>query len=85
MMKITLNGDNINSQETAHEYIREKLDSEEYHGDNLDALWDVLSTYDQPLEISFVNIDDLNEYGDAIISVFEDAATDNINIILKDI
>lgn len=87
MIKITLNGKNMTSKKRAHEYIRWKLKSQEYHGDNLDALWDVLSTYDQEVEINFVNtdklIEDLGQYGESIISVFQDASEENKKIIFK--
>ena len=83
----TLNGKNMTSKKRAHEYIRWKLKSQEYHGDNLDALWDVLSTYDQEVEINFVNtdklIEDLGQYGESIISVFQDASEENKKIIFK--
>ena len=87
MIKITLNGKNMTSKQRAHEYIRWKLKSQEYHGDNLDALWDVLTSYDQEIEISFVRtdnlIEDLGQYGESIISVFQDASQENKKIIFK--
>ncbi len=87
MMKITLNGKNMTSKQRAHGYIRWKLKSQEYHGDNLDALWDVLSSYDQEVEVSFVNthklIEALGEYGESMISVFQDASQENKKITFK--
>ncbi len=87
MITITLNGRNMTSRKRAHEYIKWKLKSEEYHGNNLDALWDVLSSYDQEVEISVINteylIEDLGEYGESIISVFKDAAEENEKITVK--
>ncbi|HHX59286.1 MAG TPA: barnase inhibitor [Epulopiscium sp.] len=86
MIKVTLNGKNMNSKKRAHEYIKWKLKAEEYYGDNLDALWDVLSTYDRPTEISFINMDSLIEaladYGESIVSVFKEASEENENIKL---
>ena len=86
-MKITLNGKNMSPKKRAHAYIKWKLKAKEYYGDNLDALWDVLSTYDQPIEISFINtdslIDELGEYGQSIIDVFQDATKENKNIRLS--
>ena len=86
MMQATLNGKNMNSKKRAHDYIKFKLKSEEYHGENLDALWDVLSTYDQPIEISFINTDSLiealGEYGESIISTFQEASEENKHIKL---
>ncbi len=81
MIEITLNGKNMSSKKRAHEYLKWKLKSKEYHGDNLDALWDVLSTYDQVIKINLVNssslIEDLGDYGESLICVFQDAAEEN--------
>lgn len=86
MINITLNGKNMTSKKRAHDYIKWKLKSKEYYGENLDALWDVLSTYNQEIEISFISTDALIEclgdYGEAIISVFKDAAEENTKIML---
>lgn len=86
MMAVTLNGKDMISIKRAHKYIKHKLKLEDYYGENLDALWDLLSTHDQPLEIHFINredlIEELGDYGEAIIAVFEDAAKENKNIML---
>lgn len=80
----TLNGKNMTSKQTAHEYIKGKLKLREYYGENLDALWDVLSTYDRPIEIRIVNtkdlIEGLGDYGESIIEVFRDSERENKNI-----
>lgn len=86
-MKITLNGKNMTTKKGAHGYIWGKLKTQEYHGKNLDALWDVLSTYDQPIQIRFVNtnslMEELGDYGRSLISVFQDAAKENDHIRLS--
>ena len=87
MIKITLKGKNMTSKKRAHEYIKWKLKSQEYYGENLDALWDVLSTYDQEIEISFISaealIEELGDYGESIINVFKDAAEENKQLTVR--
>lgn len=84
MMEIRLDGRRMNTREIAHQYIKWKLNLPEYYGKNLDALWDMLSTYSDPIEICFLNedslIDQLGDYGEAIIEVFQDAQIENKNI-----
>ena len=87
MKKIILKGDLMTSRRRAHLHMQEKLDSKEYYGRNLDALWDVLSTYSQPIEIVLENKDKLLEnletYGESIIKIFEEAQSENSNINFK--
>lgn len=87
MKRVTLNGEKMPSKEAAHRYIKEKLKTPEYCGENLDALWDVLSTYDQRIKFRLINIDklmeSLGEYGDSLLRVFQDAEKENDNIILE--
>ncbi len=84
MMKIRLDGEKMNTKERAHQYIKCKLNFPEYYGRNLDALWDMLSTYSDPIEIHFLNeyslIDELGDYGEDLIEVFKDAQRENKNI-----
>lgn len=87
MMRVKLDGKKMINKELAHEYIKCKLKIPEYCGKNLDALWDVLSTWDKEIKISFTNlnelIENLGDYGGSIVEVFQDAAEENANIILK--
>lgn len=74
----------MKNKRLTHQYIKDKLGNREYHGNNLDALWDVLSTYSQPIKIRLINedmlVENLGEYGLSLISVFEDARNENSNI-----
>ena len=87
MEKIILDGRYMKTKETAHIYLKKKLNSCQYYGNNLDALWDVLISYSNPLEIKFINksklIENLDEYGSLILEVFKDAYDENINIDFK--
>lgn len=81
MIKVKLNGKKMKTKEGCHLYIKKKLKNQEYHGNNLDALWDVLSSHSDPIEISLKNKDELIEhlgkYGESLIKVFEDVAKEN--------
>lgn len=87
MKEIVFDWEDITTTDNAHSYIKEKLDLPRYYGKNLDALWDVLSTYNERVEIKFINtdflLDCLGGYGNSIIKVFEDANNENENIIFS--
>lgn len=84
MNEIFLDGCSMTSKETAHTYIKERLKFPPYYGDNLDALWDMLSTYSNTISIYLVNEKALNEnlgeYGRLLKGVFQDAAYENDKI-----
>lgn len=81
MKTILLDGRKMNNQEMVHEYLQLKLNSPEYTGRNLDALWDILSTYDRNVEIKLIYgdylIQNLQDYGEKILKIFLEAAKDN--------
>lgn len=84
---VILNGKRIRNMEEAHKYIKRKLNFPEYYGENLDALWDILSTISEPIDIKIINGDVLYEklgsYGVNIIDTFKDAALENKNILFE--
>ena len=84
MIQIELNGENMKTRQGTHKYLKEKLKLPEYYGENLDALWDILSTYSKSIKISLINknelIKNLEDYGYALISVFQDIEEENTNI-----
>lgn len=87
MKYITLNGKEMLTKEDVHPYLKDKLSIKEYYGNNLDALWDVLSTYNKVLQIELLHHDDLlenlGEYGQAIVQLFHDATEENPRIEFK--
>ncbi len=87
MREIILDGREMISKEEAHLHIKERLQSPEYHGNNLDALWDVISSYSESIEISLRNkeelIENLGRYGNSLIQVFQDAQKENYNVKFK--
>lgn len=80
MREIVLDGKLMQSKESAHAYIRAAFRFPEYYGANLDALYDLLTEMRrQELTVTLINgdalRDALGEYGDGIVSCFEDAFT----------
>lgn len=84
MIKITLDGRYLKTKKAIHLYMKNALDSKEYYGNNLDALYDVLSTYGEPVEIILINedifIENLGDYGKSLIKLFKDIEEENTNI-----
>lgn len=87
MKFILLDGEKMNTKEEVHEYISKILNVPGHYGKNLDALWDVLSTYDEPIRILFKNTQtlkiNLGEYGNKILKIFLEAKEDNDNIFIE--
>lgn len=87
MRNITLDGKEMTSSKAAHLYLKQKLNFPEYYGENLDALWDLLTTIGSPTLIRLLNHDlldeQLGEYGSTLKSVFQAAAQENKNLSLE--
>lgn len=87
MNTILLNGKKMISKKGAHLYLKSMLLHPDYIGNNLDALWDVLSIVRQPVNIILFNKESmdayLGQYGQSIIEVFKEAAEANNNIKFK--
>ena len=81
MKEIRLNGAVMVKKAAAHAYLKRKLALPGYYGNNLDALWDCLSTDFSPKVITIRHpeaiIKNLGSYGEALIQVFLDAAAAN--------
>lgn len=87
MRKATLNGKRMINREVAHAYLKRKLGFPDYYGRNLDALWDLLTTIHEPLEIRIFNRDSIlekmGEYGERLLSTLDEASEENPRITLK--
>jgi ribonuclease inhibitor len=81
---VILDGDRMDSRDTTHLYLKEQLGFPDYYGRNLDALWDLLSTWSDPMEIRLIHSDalyhHLGAYAVQLISVFTDAQQENNKI-----
>jgi ribonuclease inhibitor len=87
MRKAILNGKRMISREVAHAYLKRKLGFPDYYGRNLDALWDLLTTIHEPVEIRIFNRDSIllkmGEYGERLLSTIDEAAEENPRITVE--
>ena len=87
MEEIFLDCKRMISKSEAHKYIKEMLNFPNYYGENLDALWDILSTKSKMISIFILHkeklYENLGDYGVQLIDVFKDAADSNSNIQLS--
>lgn len=84
MKEIILDGKEMTDKTAAHKYIKKQMDFPCYYGENLDALWDLLSTTSTSTTIYLINeheiINNLGEYGNLLLEVFQDASFENDSI-----
>jgi len=78
MKNVIIDGSKVTSIKILHNILKEELDLPSYYGENLDALWDVLSEEKEvPLVIIWKDFDVskefLGEYAKKIIQLFKDA------------
>lgn len=78
-MQVIIDGRNITDKKMLHAYLKEQCKFPDYYGNNLDALYDVLTDRSEPLEIRVEHAAELKEllcgYGEAFIETLEDAAS----------
>lgn len=81
MVEIRLKGERMTDKVATHNYLKKKLSLPEYYGNNLDALWDCLSTNFSPRKIKIYNsdkiIENLGFYGKSIIKLFDEISREN--------
>ncbi len=77
-MKIVIEGQDMKNINDFHLYLKETLGFPEYYGMNLDALWDMLTSWvDLPLTIEWKNFEssenNLRDDAFRILDVFKEA------------
>lgn len=81
MKSITLSAKNMRTKGQAHAYIKQEMGFPDYYGENLDALWDMLTGENEELEIILTDCDllreDLGEYGEKLLETFVQAGEEN--------
>ena len=79
MNTFILNGENMTTREDAHAEIRREMRFPEYYGNNLDALWDLISCDDA--DVTLRNpapmLNGLGVYGCKLLKTFFDAVQEN--------
>lgn len=81
MRIVDMDGREMKIKASTHCYLKKVMEFPEYYGRNLDALWDLLSTISTPTTIRIdhrdVLIENLGGYGERLIEVFREAASEN--------
>lgn len=80
-MELHLDGRQLTDRQLLHEVIARQLQFPDYYGENLDGLWDLLSSWNEPLQIvvehSGALIGNLGSYGEAVLQLLQDAQEEN--------
>ncbi len=81
MIRVFLDGACMTSRESAHAYLKRRFSFPDYYGANLDAIWDILSTFSEPMTIELQNrsamVEALGAYGESLCQLFEEVAEQN--------
>ncbi len=77
MKKVVIDGNKINTEKELHQLLSKELDFGPYYGENLDALWDMLTTnIERPFSIYWVNLREsrkkLGSTCDQIVNLLKD-------------
>ena len=86
-MQVIIAGKNITDKRMLPTYLQEQCNFPDYYGNNLDALYDVLTERAEPLEIKVEHAEELKEilcgYGEAFIETLLDAAAENERVTIE--
>lgn len=84
-MNIILDGRLMTDQQRAHQHIKEQFAFPDYYGNNLDALWDLLTEVRKDLTITLIHhaelIDYLDGYGQTLLDLFKEIEETNKYIV----
>lgn len=78
-MKIVIDGTKVNDKKSLFKLLKEQIPSDEFYGNNLDALYDVLTDLPEPADIEIKDAEALvaalgKEYSARLMRVLRDAA-----------
>ena len=83
-MQVIIDGRTITDKAMLHAYLKEQCNFPDYYGNNLDALYDVLTERSETLEIKVEHAEELKEilcgYGEAFMETLLDAAAENESV-----
>ena len=77
MKQLHIDFSDARDRAAVHRAIAGALDFPEWYGANLDALWDLLSTWSEPAHVTITGCASLDDYGLRALAVFLEAARDN--------
>ena len=79
MVKCVINGQHMTNRALAHQEIAQALALPVVYGSNLDALWDVVSTFDADMTLvnSGAMLNALQAYGCKMLATLYEAADNN--------
>ena len=84
MKQIHLDGAKMIDKTAVHAYLKKELELPAHYGENLDALWDCLSTDFSGKKITIDRSDlaaaQLGAYGASLLQLFRDVAAENPHI-----
>ena len=85
MKETTIDCSLVRSREDLHRLFQESLCFPEWYGSNLDALWDIATTFDADMTLIYPGdmLNALTVYGCKIISTLYEAAEKNPNFVFR--
>ena len=83
-MELRLDSCMLDDKEALHKEIFRQLQLPLYYGENLDALWDILTAWGNPLQIIIENCGEslaqVGTYGEMVMQLFQEAEEENNNL-----